>query len=109
LGDALSYILESVKQEDPDFLAVAGDLVMGHWDGPGWSDNDSIAKYSERYYSTWINRMNHHGLKFFTSIGYHEVGDNPWRTPKELEAVKSYKRAFAKYLKMPDNGPIHMK
>jgi len=107
--EALSYILESVKQENPDFLVVAGDLVMGHWDSPDWSDNDSIAKYSERYYSAWINRMNHHGLKFYTSIGDHEVGDNPWRTPKKLEAVKAYKQAFANYLKMPDNGPDHMK
>ena len=26
--DALSYILESVNKENPDFLAVAGDIVM---------------------------------------------------------------------------------
>ena len=32
--DALSYILESIKKEDPDFLIVAGDMVMGEWDGP---------------------------------------------------------------------------
>jgi len=33
--DALSYILESVKREDPDYVVVAGHLVMGHWDDPG--------------------------------------------------------------------------
>lgn len=27
--DAISYILNSVKKENPDFLLVAGDLVMG--------------------------------------------------------------------------------
>ncbi|RPI43829.1 MAG: hypothetical protein EHM46_03585, partial [Bacteroidetes bacterium] len=32
--DALGYILESVRQEDPDFITVPGDLVMGHWDAP---------------------------------------------------------------------------
>ena len=107
--DALSYILESIKKENPDFLIVAGDLVMGHWDSPEWNDNDTIAKYSNRYYSAWINRMNNHGLKYYTSIGDHELGDNPWRTDKKLEAIKLYKQAFAKYLKMPKNGPEHMK
>ena len=107
--DALSYILESIKKEDPDFFIVAGDLVMGHWDNPDWNDNDTIAKYSNRYYSAWIKRMNDHELKFYTSLGDHEVGDNPWNNPKKLEAVKLYKNAFAKYLKMPQNGPEHMK
>jgi len=107
--DALSYILESIKKENPDFLIVAGDLVMGHWDSPEWNDKDTIAKYSNRYYSAWINRMNNHGLKFYTSIGDHEVGDNPWKNSRKLETVKLYKDAFSKYLKMPENGPKHMK
>lgn len=107
--DALSYILTSVKEENPDFLVVAGDLVMGHWDSPEWNDKDTIAKYADRYYSAWTRRMNDHGLKFYTSIGDHEVGDNPWNNPKKLEAVKLYKNAFAKYLDMPKNGPDHMK
>jgi predicted phosphodiesterase len=106
--DALSYILESVKNENPDFLVVAGDLVMGHWDHEDWHDQDTIRKYSNRYYTAWINRMKHHGLKFFTTIGDHEVGDNPWRSAKKLEAVKLYKKAFAQHLQMPENGPEHM-
>lgn len=107
--DALSYILESVKKEKPDFLVVAGDLVMGEWDGPEWNDKDSITKYSNRYYSAWINRMNDHGLKFYAAIGDHEIGDNDWPTQKRFEAVSLYKEAFAKNLKMPENGPAHMK
>lgn len=106
--DALSFILESVKNENPDFLVVAGDLVMGHWDSPDWQDKDTIQKYSSRYYTAWINRMNHHGLKFYTAIGDHEVGDNPWHSAKKLEAVRHYKRAFRDHLKMPENGPKHM-
>ena len=107
--DALSYVLESVKNENPDFLLVAGDLVMGEWDGPDWNDEDSIAKYANRYYPAWINRMNDHGLKFYTTIGDHEIGDNDWVSQKRMDAVKFYKQAFAKYLKMPGNGPEHMK
>lgn len=107
--DSLAYILASVKKEKPEFLVVAGDLVMGHWNAPEWNDRDTIAKYSNRYYSAWKQRMKHHGLPFYTAIGDHEVGDNPWKEPKKLEAVKLYKQAFAEHLEMPQNGPEHMK
>ena len=107
--DALSFILESVKNENPDFLVVAGDLVMGHWDAPSWNDADTIAKYSSRYYSAWINRMNEHGLKYYTTIGDHELGDNPWHEPKKIKALDHYRKAFAYHLKMPENGPEQMK
>jgi len=107
--NALSYILKSVKKENPDFLVVAGDLLMGHWNSETGNDADSIAKYSKRYYTNWINRINDHGLKYYASIGDHEIGDNPWPNNKKLNAVKLYKRAFEKNLKMPQNGPKHMK
>ena len=107
--DALSYVLESVKKENPDFLVVAGDLVMGHWDNAEWNDKDTISKYAHRYYSAWVKRMNNHSLKFYTTIGDHEIGDNPWHNPKKLAAVKLYKNAFSEHLEMPKNGPEHMK
>ncbi len=107
--DALSSILAPAKSENPDFLVVPGDLVMGHWDAPVWNDEDTIAKYSDRYYTAWKSRMDHHGLKFCTSIGDHEIGDNPWRQSKKLKAVKIYKDAFARHMKMARNGPEHMK
>jgi len=107
--DALSYILQSVKAEQPDFVVVPGDLVMGHWNAPKWNSGDTIRKYSDKYYSAWKERMRHHGLKYFTSIGDHEVGDNPWLDSSKLQAVSLYKDAFARHLNMPGNGPEHLK
>ncbi len=69
----LSYVLQAVKAENPDFLLVPGDLVMGRW----WSE-EKIKKYAAIYYPFWIERMEAHGLKFYAAIGDHEVGDNPW-------------------------------
>lgn len=113
--DALTYVLQSVKKENPDFLVVAGDLVMGHWDetmmnsdSKNFNNKDSIAKYSKRYYSAWKNRMDKHDLKYYTTIGDHEIGDNPWRLPAKVESVKYYKEAFAEQMNMPKNGPEHM-
>jgi type 1 glutamine amidotransferase len=100
---ALDYILKSVKAENPDFLLVAGDLVMGRW--PSEADID---KYAAIYYPAWIDRMKAHGLKYYTAIGDHEVGDNPWPEGK-ARLVPRFKAKFREYLKMPLNGPDHMK
>ncbi len=115
--DALSYVLKNVKNENPEFLLVAGDLVMGHWDETmlknseptHWNNSDTIAKYSNRYYTAWKNRMEQHNLKYYTAIGDHEVGDNPWHDPRKITAVKDYKESFSKHMQMPQNGPAHMK
>jgi len=101
--DALGYILDAVKAENPDFVLVAGDLLMGRW----WSEAD-IEKYAAIYYPAWIGRMRAHGLKFYAAIGDHELGDNPWPAAK-AKLVPLFKRKFREYLKMPLNGPEHMK
>ena len=107
--DALGYVLNSIRKENPEFVLVAGDLVMGHWDGKFWNDADTIKKYSQQYYSNWINRMNDHDLKFYTALGDHDIGDDAWRDEKKFRAVGLYKKAFSDLLKMPQNGPDHMK
>jgi len=101
--DAIDYVLKAVKAENPDFVLVAGDLLMGRW----WSE-EKIAKYAKVYYPAWIKRMNAHGLKFYTAIGDHELGDNPW-PPDRAKLVPFFKAAFRNYMKMPLNGPGHMK
>jgi hypothetical protein len=101
--DALDYVLKMVKAENPDFVLVAGDLVMGRW-----SSEEKIEKYAVIYYPDWIKRMNAHGLKFYTAIGDHEIGDNPW-PPDKAKLVPSFKKAFRDNMKMPLNGPEHMK
>ena len=101
--DALGYILQAVKAENPDVLLVAGDLVMGRW----WSEAD-IETYADRYYSAWGKRMQAHGLKFYAAIGDHELGDNPW-PPAKAKLVPLLKQKFRENLGMPLNGPEHMK
>jgi len=101
--DTLDYVLKAVKAENPDFVLVAGDLVMGRW----WT-REKIEKYANMYYPDWIKRMNAHGLKYYTAVGDHEMGDNPWPTER-AKLVPFFKTAFRKHMKMPLNGPDHMK
>ncbi len=100
--DALGFILDSMKSENPAFAMVAGDLVMGHW-GPTAED---VKKWADIYYPQWIKRFADHELKVYTALGDHEIGDNPWRSHS---LVPHYKAAFRRHLNMPLNGPDHMK
>lgn len=101
--DALAYVLDAIAAENADFVLVAGDLVMGRW----WSEAD-VDKYAALYYPAWIRRMEDHGLKYFTAIGDHDVGDNPW-PPQKARLVPRMKAKFREYLGMPLNGPEPMK
>ena len=101
--EALTYVLKAVKAENPDFVLVAGDLVNGHW-----PSEEKIKKCAAIYYPAWINRMNAHGLQFYAALGDHELGDNPW-PPEKAALVPSFRKAFREYMKMPLNGPEHMK
>ena len=101
--ETLDYVLKAIKSENPEFILVAGDLVMGRW-----PDKESIKKYAGIYYPAWIKRMQDHDLRFYAAIGDHEIGDNPWRGDK-VELVSYFKRQFQRYLKMPLNGPLRNK
>jgi Icc-related predicted phosphoesterase len=102
--DALDYVLTAIKAEQPDFVIVAGDLVMGRWS----HSRKHLEEMADIYYPAWINRMQAYGLRFYAAIGDHEIGDDPWPVGKR-ELVPYYKEAFRKHLKMPDNGPSNMK
>lgn len=101
--NTLDYVLKSIKAEGPEFVLVAGDLIMGRW-----PDKDSIKKYAAIYYPAWIKRMNDHGLTFYTAIGNNEIGGSPWNGEK-AKLVPTFKKRFQKYMKMPLNGPRRMK
>ncbi|MEN6334153.1 MAG: ThuA domain-containing protein, partial [Phycisphaerales bacterium] len=101
--ETLDYVLNAVKAEDPEFVLVPGDLMMGHW-----PDKDSVEKFAEVYYAAWTQRMQEHGLKFYAAVGDHEIGGAPWPGEK-AKLVSAFKRQFQKNLNMPLNGPLRMR
>jgi len=100
---ALDYVLRAIKEEKPDFVVVAGDLVMGHWS----KSKEYLENKAGVYYPAWIKRMQAYGLNFYAAVGDHELGDDPWEGKKKL-LVPFYEDVFRKYLRMPENGPEHM-
>ncbi len=63
--DSLGYILKSVKAEQPEFVVVPGDLVMGHWHGEAKRPGiPGIEHFASRYYPAWKARLAAHGLQW---------------------------------------------
>jgi len=101
--ETLDYVLKAVKAENPEFVLVPGDLVMGRW-----PDKAVIEKSAAVNYPAWVKRMEDHGLKFYAAVGDHEIGGSPWSDDKTA-LVSIFKRQFQRYLNMPRNGPLRMK
>ncbi|MFK7981502.1 MAG: metallophosphoesterase [Saprospiraceae bacterium] len=101
---AINFFLEQVKAEQPNFVLVAGDLVNGRWsDSP-----ECVEANGMLYYGGWVRRMNRHGLTFYTAIGDHELGDDPWPIEK-IKLIPAYEEVYKQNLKMPQNGPDNKK
>ena len=111
--DAIDFTLACIKGENPEFVLVAGDMVMGRW----WRSREQIEYMADIYYTAWKSRMDKFGLKYYVAVGDHELGDNPWlpQGKKEkrgltwdcapLEFLPYYEEAFVKHFDMPRNGP----
>jgi len=102
--DAVNYFLNKVSDEKPNFVLVCGDLVNGHW----WDSPQCVEHMGTVYYSAWVSRMKEHGLKFYTAVGDHELGDDPWPKSK-LALIPHFENVYHKNLKMPENGPDNKK
>ncbi len=101
--ESLDYVLKAIKAENPEFVLVGGDLVLGRW-----PDKAAIEKLAAAGYPAWMKRMEEHGLRFYAAVGDREVGGSPW--PEDKAAlVPLFKRQFQRYLNMPRNGPLRMK
>lgn len=102
--EAVDYFLKQVQSENPKFVLVDGDMVGGRW----WDSPQCVAINGAIYFSGWARRMDNYGLTYYTAIGDHELGDDPW--PKEKRAlIPHFEKAYTDHLKMPLNGPENKK
>ncbi len=102
--DALSYFLQAVKAENPDFVLVAGDVVNGRWPTLLEPTPEAITEKAAVFYPAWKARMAAHDLKYYVAIGDHEIGDDPWPEAK-VATVPVFEQEFVRHFQMPLNGP----
>jgi len=97
--ETLDYVLKAIKAENPEFVLVPGDLVMGQW-----PDKESIEKQAAVYYPAWVKRMRDHGLAFYAAVGDRDIGG-----ADKADLARLFKRQFQRHLAMPLSGPLRMK
>jgi hypothetical protein len=119
---AIGYVLDRVKDENPDFVAVAGDMVMARWYddanyqgifGPkvgssGYSVRDlateqqRVRNAADLYYGTWKKRLDDRGLTYYAAVGDHELGDDPsWADDFGKQTVTTYRQKFSQHFVQP--------
>lgn len=122
---AIAFVLDAMAAEKPDFVAVAGDLVNGHW----YDDNEnraifgpckdvatdavSVENAGDLYYGRWRRRFDERGLTFHAAPGDHDIGDNPWSPGSDKShLIPIYRSAYAKHITKAggasryDNRPV---
>jgi len=114
LEQTIERFLSALAAENPDFVAVAGDLVMARWHqdavykgvfGPEKTDLESLVLEEEIervrraarfYYEEYVRRLDRHGLVLFAAVGDHELGDDfSWGNLVARQTVPAYREAFA--------------
>ncbi|WP_322919522.1 metallophosphoesterase family protein [Nocardioides renjunii] len=90
---ALDRVLDEMGSHGTDDVLVAGDLVEGRWgrDDSGTGVFGPVRTEAQRlrawrraaavYYPAWRERFAERGLRTYTAVGDHELGDDPWRAP----------------------------
>lgn len=106
---AVNHWLDEIAAEHPEFVLVAGDLVMGRWDhdtdrrqlfGPVGTDNEkraAITAAGDVIYPQWLERFDERGLTVHAAVGDHDLGDDPWIGGR-VALVDTYKSVFSEHL-----------
>jgi len=123
---AIDTVLDAVDREDPLFVAVAGDLVEGHWGedadgtgifGPVGTEEERLAairRAGHLYYGQWQRRFERRGLLTYPAVGDHEIGDDLGGRPLwdrwpagtfRHRAVPTYKAVWAENFTWPNGAP----
>jgi hypothetical protein len=131
---ALDHVMSEMASHGTRDVLVAGDLVEGRWGrddsrsgvfGPVRTEAQRLRAWRRAaavYYPAWRERFADHDLRTFPAVGDHEIGDDPWRAPRDAwidfkrRHVPEFKRVFAdemlarpsgrpRFSKHPSSGP----
>ena len=112
---AIDRVLDDWRQQQPDAVLVAGDLVDGRWgrDSHHTGNFGPVGSPAQRatatrlaaatYYPQYLQRFREHGLDLYPAAGDHEYGDNPWTVSKRRLAPV-FQQQFARYFTRTPSG-----
>ena len=122
---AIDIVFDRIAAEDPKFVAVAGDLVEGHWGqdvdstgifGPVDTEAQklrAVTRAGNLYYQQWRGFFRDRDLPVFPAVGDHDIGDDDptrsmndrWPTSSfRYAAVPTFRQVWAEHMTMLENG-----
>lgn len=99
--EAITWFIETMKEDGAEFGLVAGDVMDARW----WESPEQARQHALAYWGGWVARMNDHNFPFYVVPGDHERGDNPVRP----ELTPTFEQTFREVFQMPTNGPATKK
>jgi len=91
----LRHVMDEMASHGTRDVLVAGDLVEGRWGrddsrsgvfGPVRTDRQRMRAWRRAaavYYPAYRQRFADHDLRILPAVGDHEIGDDPWKAPRD--------------------------
>ena len=77
----ISMIREIIRKEDPDFIAITGDLISGQM----YDYSDEEKGFWEHYYNEFFSVMNNYDIPWGFVPGFHDYETN--LTDDQMQAL----------------------
>jgi hypothetical protein len=97
--DTISWFLDLMQEEGPDFMLNAGDIMDARW----WESPQQVIAKTEEYWGGYIQRFKESGMTVYFAPGDHEYGDDGGL--KLGDIARTFGDQFTKIFDMPRNGP----
>jgi hypothetical protein len=97
--DTVSWFLDLMREDGPDFMLHAGDIMDARW----WDSPEQVITKTEEYWGGYIKRFKERDMTVYFAMGDHEYGDDGGLEIGDI--ARTFGDQFAKMFDMPRNGP----
>ena len=97
--DTISWFLDLMQEDGPDFMLHAGDIMDARW----WDSSEQVIAKTKEYWGGYLKRFKERDMTVYFAMGDHEYGDDGGLEIGDIS--RTFGDQFAKMFNMPRNGP----
>ncbi|MEX1119438.1 MAG: metallophosphoesterase [Terrimicrobiaceae bacterium] len=97
--ETITWFLDRLQKEGPDFTLHAGDVMDARW----WDSPDQVTEKTNEYWTGFMKRFKDRGMTIYIAPGDHEYGDDGGLKIGDIS--RAFAGQFTKIFDMPKNGP----
>jgi hypothetical protein len=97
--ETISWFLDRLQEDGPDFTLNAGDIMDARW----WDDANQVKVMTEIYWGGFNRRFAERNMKVYVAPGDHEYGDDGGLARGDI--ARAFGEQFTNLMGMPKNGP----